>query len=186
MAFDMDGLMFNTEELYEVVAGEILRRRGKQCCGELLDAMMGRQPPVALQIMIDWYELDATVELIAAETDAIFAEILDSRLATMPGLLELLDAAEAAGIPKAVATSSGRRFVERVLARFDLQPRFEFVLTAEDVALSKPHPEIYLTAASRFGLSPERLMVLEDSQTGCQAALAAGAVTVAVDRKSTL
>jgi HAD superfamily hydrolase (TIGR01509 family) len=186
MAFDMDGLMFNTEELYEVVTDEILRRRGKQCCGELLDAMMGRQPSVALQIMIDWYQLDATVEQIAAETEAIFAEILDSRLAMMPGLLELLDAAEAAGIPKAVATSSGRRFVERVLARFDLQPRFEFVLTAEDVASSKPHPEIYLTAARRFGLSPERLMVLEDSQTGCQAALAAGAVTVAVPHGQSL
>ena len=180
IAFDMDGLMLNTEELYELVAKEILRRRGKQCSGDLLDAMMGRQPPVAIQIMIDWYELDDTVAQLAAETDAIFAGILDSRLATMPGLLELLDAAELAGIPKAVATSSGRQFVERVLARFDLQSRFEFVLAAEDVAESKPHPEIYLTVANRFGLSPARLMVLEDSQTGCQAAMAAGAVTVAV------
>ena len=117
LVFDMDGLMFNTEELYEFVADEILRRRGKQCSGELIDAMMGRQPPVAIQIMIDWCQLDDTVQEIAAETEAIFAEILESRLATMPGLLELLDAAEATGIPKAVATSSGRRFVESVLAR---------------------------------------------------------------------
>jgi HAD superfamily hydrolase (TIGR01509 family) len=186
LVFDMDGLMFNTEELYEFVADEILRRRGKQCSGELIDAMMGRQPPVAIQIMIDWCQLDDTVQEIAAETEAIFAEILESRLATMPGLLELLDAAEATGIPKAVATSSGRRFVESVLARFDLHPRFEFVLTAEDIAQSKPHPEIYLTAADRLGLDPQRLMVLEDSQTGCQAALAAGAFTVAVPHGQSL
>jgi HAD superfamily hydrolase (TIGR01509 family) len=186
LAFDMDGLMFNTEELYELVAERILERRGKQCCGELLDAMMGRQPPVAIQIMIDWHQLDDTVAEIAAETEEIFTQILDDRLAMMPGLPELLDAVEAAGIPKVVATSSGRQFVESVLGRFDLQPRFEFVLTAEDVVESKPHPEIYLTAAARLGLPAEQLMVLEDSQTGCQAAMAAGALTVAVPHGQSL
>ncbi len=180
VVFDLDGLMFNTEELYQHVGAEILRRRGKLFEADLLDAMMGRPASVALQMMIDWHALDSTVEALAAETDAIFATLLDERLDVMPGLLELLAGLEAADIPKAIATSSGPDFVEAVLAKFVLAPRFQFILTCDDVRRGKPHPEIYLLAASRFGLESHEVLVLEDSQNGCRSAVAAGAVTVAV------
>jgi beta-phosphoglucomutase-like phosphatase (HAD superfamily) len=87
---------------------------------------------------------------------------------------------EANAIPKAIATSSGRRFVENVLGRFELAPRFEFILTSEDIVEGKPHPEIYLLAAQRFALGTHQLMVLEDSENGCKSAVAAGAFVVAV------
>ena len=180
VVFDLDGLMFNTEELYQWVGGELLRRRGCTFDGELLDAMMGRQQRVALQIMIDWHNLSDTVEVLATETEQIFELILGERLALMPGLTELLGALETANIPKAVGTSSGRRFVKNVLSRFGLEPRFQFMLTAEDVVEGKPSPEIYLTAAKHFGIDPSEMMVLEDSQNGCRAAVAAGAFAVAV------
>ena len=98
----------------------------------------------------------------------------------MPGLLELLDALERAGIPKAIATSSSRELVVACLEPFRMQGRFQFILAAEDIVNGKPHPEIYLTAARRFGVPPAEMTVLEDSQNGCLAAAAAGAVTVAV------
>ncbi len=87
---------------------------------------------------------------------------------------------EAAEIPKAIGTSSGLRFVTNCLSRFTLRPRFEFVLTCEDVTDGKPHPEIYLLAAQRFGIAPAEMLVLEDSQNGCRAAVAAGTFAVAV------
>jgi len=180
VVFDLDGLMFNTEELYQFVGGEVLRRRGKSFEPELLHRMMGRPGSVALQMMIDWHGLPDTVERLAAESDEVFAEILETRLETMPGLLELLSTLEAAGIPKAIATSSRRSFTENVLGRFDLAPRFEFLLTAEDVTRGKPDPEIYQTAAERLALACGELMVLEDSANGCAAAAAAGTYTVAV------
>lgn len=180
VVFDLDGLMFNTEELYQQVGRELLGRRGKEFTTELLDAMMGRRPQQALRIMIDWHSLDATVEQLAAESAEIFVPVLDAQLAPMPGLLHLLDALEAAAIPKAVATSSNRRFTDDVLGRFALGPRFEFVLTAEDVRQGKPHPEIYQTAAARLSLRPEDILVLEDSANGCRAAVTAGMVVVAV------
>ena len=180
VVFDLDGLMFNTEELYQDVGAELLRRRGCQFTIELLNQMMGRPSRVALQIMIDWHSLDATVEQLASETEQIFPMFLDSRLAFMPGLAELLAALEQAGLPKAIATSSSRRFVTNVLSRFDLEPRFAFVLTAEDVVQGKPHPEIYQKAAQRLGLAPSQVMVLEDSQNGWLAAAAAGTLAVAV------
>ncbi|MGD9644912.1 MAG: HAD family hydrolase [Pirellulales bacterium] len=180
VVFDLDGLMFNTEELYQFVGGEVLRRRGKTFDADLLDAMMGRPGSVALQLMIDWHQLVDTVEQLATESDEVFAGILGEQLETMPGLLELLAALERAGIPKAIATSSRRTFVTDVLSRFDLEPRFEFILTAEDVVQGKPFPEIYQRAAARFGLEPQQTLVLEDSENGCRAAAAAGAFTIAV------
>ncbi len=180
VVFDLDGLMFNTEALYQQVGTELLARRGKRFEAELLDRMMGRPNAVALQIMIDWHGLSDTVPLLADESEQIFAGILDEQLECMPGLLVLMDALESAGIPKAIATSSGQRFVQNVLRRFDFVPRFKFILTSEDVVEGKPHPEIYQTAAARLGLPPRQVMVLEDSENGCRAAVAAGAFTVAV------
>ncbi|HWB08755.1 MAG TPA: HAD family phosphatase [Pirellulales bacterium] len=178
--FDLDGLLFNTEELYQQVGSELLRRRGHEFGAELLHAMMGRPARVSLQMMIDYHALEDTVETLAEETAEIFPAILDERLAFMAGAPELLAALEEAGVPKAVATSSGRRFTRDVLGRFELEPRFEFLLTAEDVVEGKPHPEIYLKAAARFGVQPAKIVVFEDSQNGCRAAVAAGARAIAV------
>ncbi|MEX2176887.1 MAG: HAD family phosphatase [Pirellulaceae bacterium] len=180
VVFDLDGLMFNTEELYQDVGSELLRRRGYVFTPELLDQMMGRPSQVALQIMIDTHTLKATVEELVAETDEIFPEILRTRLAPMPGLVELLAALERHNVPKGIATSSRRSFVERVLGAFAFEPRFSPILTSEDIVEGKPHPEIYLLAASRLSIAPAEMLVLEDSQNGCRAAVAAGAIAVAV------
>ena len=130
--------------------------------------------------MIRWHALEATVDELSSETDVIFSEILREKLACMPGLVELLAALEAAGIPKAIATSSSPQFVAKVLDRFQLASRFQFILTSDDIVEGKPNPEIYLKAAERFGLPPADLLVLEDSYNGCQAAIRAGTFAVAV------
>ena len=98
----------------------------------------------------------------------------------MPGLCARLDALESAAIPKAVATSSGRAFVDEVLGRFELGNRFSFILASEDVTHGKPDPEIYRRAADRFDISTGQMLVLEDSQTGLTAAISSGARAVAV------
>lgn len=180
VVFDLDGLLFNTEELYNFVGTELLRRRGKDFPPELLHKIMGRPQPIALQLMIDWHGLDATVEILMAETEGVFAEILEHQLEFMPGAADLLLALDAARIPKAIATSSGRKFATDILGRFQLEPRFNFILTCENVTHGKPDPEIYLLAANRFNISPAEMLVLEDSQNGCRAAVAAGAFAVAV------
>ncbi len=180
VVFDMDGLMFNTEDVYSEVGSRLLRRRGHEFTPELKHRMMGLTPHASFEIMIAHCNLAETWEALAAESNRIFLEILDGRLQPMPGLMKLLDALERAGIPKAIGTSSCRELLEACLKPFDLAGRFQFILTAEDVTQGKPHPEIYLTAARRFGIAPAEMMVLEDSANGCRAAAAAGAYTVAV------
>jgi HAD superfamily hydrolase (TIGR01509 family) len=180
VVFDLDGLMFNTEQLYQEVCAMMLQRRGHDWTQDLLDAMMGRPTPVAMAIMIEHRGLDDTVEELIVETDETFLDILDGRLEPMPGVFDLLAALEAHDVPKAIATSSGRAFVENVLDRFGLAPRFAEILTAESVTEGKPHPEIYLKAASALGRDPSEVLVLEDSENGCRAAVAAGMFAVAV------
>ena len=180
VAFDLDGLLVNTEELYQHVGTELLRRRGHSFEPDLLDAMMGRPQQVSLKIMIEWHGLTDTIEMLATETGEIFVSLLDTQLRTMPGAMELLDLLDARGIARGVATSSGPDFAHDVLGRMGIRDRFAFVLTSADVTHGKPHPEIYRTAAQRLAVDPGAMLVLEDSQAGCKAAVAAGAVAVAV------
>lgn len=180
VVFDMDGLMFNTEDVYTLVGSQMLARRGHTFTAELKNKMMGLRPQPTFEAMIGHCGLSDTWEQLACESNRLFVELLHDHLATMPGLLDLLDALEQADIPKAIGTSSSRKLVEECLQPFKLQERFQFVLAAEDITHGKPHPEIYLTAARRFGVPPQEMAVLEDSQNGCLAAVAAGAFAVAV------
>jgi HAD superfamily hydrolase (TIGR01509 family) len=180
VAFDLDGLMFNTETVYRELTREVLAIRGRNCPDELLDAMMGRPAEEAFQVMIDWHGLEESMEALSAEAERLFIPMLDGHLSPMPGLWDLLDYLESREIPKVVATSSRRRLAIQVLERFDMPRRFEKILTIDDVTEGKPAPEIYLLAAETLRTPPQNLMVLEDSVVGCQAGAAAGAHVVAV------
>ncbi|MEW4488199.1 HAD family phosphatase [Thalassoglobus sp. JC818] len=180
VAFDLDGLMFNTEEVFNRTGTEVLRRRGKVPHPELFMSMMGRRADEAFQVMIDMMELTDSIPELKSESEEVFGVFLDEMVAPMPGLLDLLDRIEQRNLPKAVATSSHRAFLENLLTRFELMDRFHHTLTAEDVTLGKPHPEIYLTAAERLNVRPEQMLVLEDSENGTRAAAAAGAHVISV------
>ncbi len=184
--FDMDGLMFNTEDIYNVVGDTILKPRGHEFTRELKLLMMGLPGTRAFQVMVDHCQLEDTPEALKSECEALFSELLPREIQTMPGLLELLERLEQLGIPKAVATSSQLRFANIALNQFDLMPRFKFVLTAESVVKGKPHPDVYLLAAKKMALEPSQLLVLEDSVTGSQAAAAAGTTVIAVPTEHSL
>lgn len=180
VAFDMDGLMFDTEDVYWKAADRLLGRRGFPYTDELCADIMGRPPRYCFEKFIEVYHLPETWLELQAESEELFLEFLRDGYSAMPGLFGLLDKIEAESLPKAVCTSSARRILEAVLARDRLLPRFQFVLTAEEITHGKPSPEIYLTAAKKFGVSPSEMVVLEDSAAGCRAAKAAGAVCYAV------
>ena len=180
VVFDMDGLMFNTEDLYDQVGDVILKKRGHRFTRELKLSMMGKPGQDAFEVMIAHCGLSDSVEQLQVETAALFAELLPREIRTMPGLLELLALLEEHAVPKGIATSSHERFANIALGQFNLRERFKFVLTAESVTRGKPHPEVYLLAAETMGISPESMLVLEDSFVGSQAAAAAGACVIAV------
>ena len=185
VAFDCDGLMFNTEDVFERAGHELLGRRELKFSSEVRGLMLGRRAEEAFTALIDHFGLPDTVAELIAEGDAIFARHLPDLLEPMPGLFDLLDDLDRRGMPLAVATSSGRAYLDDLLGRFGLADRFAATLAAEDVSRGKPHPEIYRAAADRLGVRPAELMVLEDSGTGLRAAAEAGTVAVAVPNRHT-
>jgi HAD superfamily hydrolase (TIGR01509 family) len=184
-ALDLDGLIANTEDLYEQAGETVLRRRGKTYDADLREKMMGRPVADALQIMIHCHALPDPLDDLMCECREVLEALLAASLAPMPGLDVLLDDLQAAHVPAAVATSGTREYADFVLTRLNVKSRFQFVLTAEDIRRGKPDPEVYLLAAERLQLKPRQMMVLEDSANGCRAAVTAGAFTVAVPNRHT-
>jgi HAD superfamily hydrolase (TIGR01509 family) len=185
VAFDLDGTIVNSEDLYQHAGDAVLRRRGKLHDPALRAQMMGRPVVDAVQIMIDYHQLPDPLDDLMRECREALEELMATSLAAMPGVNELLDELDKKGTSYAVATSGTRDYADYVLTRLDIRERFQFVLTAEDVARGKPNPEIYLLAARRFGIEPHAMMVLEDSANGCRAGVAAGAFTVAIPNDHT-
>ncbi|HEV3119279.1 MAG TPA: HAD family phosphatase [Gemmataceae bacterium] len=181
VVFDLDGLMIDTEPIFEESARRLLARRERTLLPHVLQAMMGTPARDALKLFAEAHGLCETVEELRMESSRLFAEVLGEKaVPLMPGVLELLDRLERKGTPRAVATSSSRRYVERILMPHNLLHCFAFVLTCDDVTYGKPAPEIYEKAAARFGHAAAEMLVLEDSPNGLRAAKAAGARCIVV------
>ncbi len=185
VCFDLDGLMFNTEDVFYVSAEVLLQRRGLNMSRGAMDAMLGLRPLESFRAFCDYLNLKEEPADLLAESRVIFYEMLDEHLKPMPGLFDLLSLIEAKPLPKAVATSSHQDYLERIFNRFDLVRRFPIRLTAESVTHGKPNPEIYLKAAELLGVKPANMLVLEDSGTGTRAAAAAGAFIVSIPHEHT-
>ena len=185
VCFDLDGLMFNTEDVFYVSADVLLQRRGMRMSRGAMDVMLGRRPLESFRAFCDHLGLNEEPADLLAESRLIFHDMLNEHLKPMPGLFELLQLIEARPLPKAVATSSPRDYLENIFDRFDLVSRFPIRLTAESVTHGKPNPEIYLKAADHLGVHPENMLVLEDTETGTRAAAAAGAFIVSVPHEHT-
>jgi HAD superfamily hydrolase (TIGR01509 family) len=180
VAFDLDGLMFDTEALFVRVLRGFLRERGREMTPEIMAAMIGRRAAEAYPVLKRLTGFEESPADLLAEIRRRFTAEVDSAVHPTPGLIALLAHLEHRGIPRAVATSSRREYAERLIERHGLREHFTFLLGAEDVTNGKPDPEIYRTAARRFEIEPRQLLVLEDSPPGLAAAKAAGAFAVGV------
>ncbi|HUG19317.1 MAG TPA: HAD family phosphatase [Planctomycetaceae bacterium] len=185
VVFDLDGLMFNTEDVFDISGNELLQRRGLRMTDEIRNAMLGRRPTEAIANMLQLTGIREEVDRLITESHEIFFGLVDEHLKPMTGLFELLDHLEQIDMPKAVATSSPRNYMQNILNRFTLLERFHETFTAEDVERGKPEPDIYLKAAKRLGISPHQMMVLEDSEAGTKAASSAGAIAISVPHRHT-
>ena len=180
IAFDMDGLLLNTEHLYDVVINDLLSTRGQSFTRETKLAMMGRGAQPALKILKERHNLTEDWTSLAQEIESRLIRILPDKLGLMPGVQILLDKIKQCDRPAVVVTSSPRSFAVTALRQVDILERFEFLVCGEDVERGKPAPDIYMKAAEKLGVPPHQILALEDSHTGSRAAVAAGFHTIAV------
>ena len=185
IALDMDGLLLNTEDLYEEVGQILMSKRGKPYREEVRKKMIGLPAPKAFGVLIANEGLQETWQELLKETEEIFEGILEERLQTMEGVENLMVSIHRRDLPRCVATSSTRAFATKALGLVGLLKQIDFVVTAEEVPQGKPYPDIYLEAAKRMGAKASNMLVLEDSETGTKAGVSAGAYVVSVPNRHT-
>ena len=179
--FDMDGLMLDTEVLGPQTWRHAAAAIGIEFDVGLLPSMTGRNHRDNRALLRQHYGPAYPVEQLTAACLAAFDAIVAREgIAQKPGLSELLDWLEVENVPRAVATSTGRDRAAAQLAQQGLLERFALLVGGNEVGTGKPAPDIFLLAASRLGVAAAGCVVLEDSDPGMRAALAAGMMPIMV------
>ncbi len=169
--FDMDGLMFDTEPLYERTWGQAVAEQGGVFTREIHNHMMGRSKADSAQILRRFYGADFPVDKVIERQNPLFFEALKTEdIPAKKGLFPLLDELERRGLKKAVASSSRREKIDFLLLKHRLSNRFTCTVSGQEAHASKPDPAIFLLAAEKLGEAPANILVLEDSNAGIRAA----------------
>src|SRR4051812_1244966 len=130
--FDMDGVLFDTETLYEQAALAAARELGFEMTTTFFRSTVGSPWHVNRGRLLEEYGQDLAVDQLNATAGGIFRTLADSRSLLKPGVLDLLDLLDELGLPRAIATSSSRPTVERHLLAHDLAGRFDGIVAHGD------------------------------------------------------
>jgi HAD superfamily hydrolase (TIGR01509 family) len=120
------------------------------------------------------------VQRLADRKEKLYREGIRGKVVAMPGVTELIHGLKAAGFHLAIGSSTPRANVDLVLSELGIQDLFQVIVAGEDVTKGKPDPQVFLLAAERLGIPPERCLVVEDAVAGVRAALDGGMKALAV------
>ena len=183
VVFDLDGLLLQSEEVWDAVREEYVRERGGRYDDEIQRAMMGMSST-------EWSRYLHRTAGVPDEPEEINAEVVRRMLASyrehLPLVAGAVEAVErlAAQFPLGLASSSNRELIDAVLEVAGLGRFFAATVSSEEVAHGKPAPDVYLEAARRLGVEATRCTAVEDSHGGIRSAKAAGMRVVAVPNPS--
>ena len=131
--------------------------------------------------ILGWTEDAGEIRRLSLRKEELYREVVRERgVEALPGVRDLLAALRVRGIPCVVGSSTHRENIELSLGLLKLGAAFAALVTAEDVSHGKPDPEVFLCAAQKIGMAPERCVVFEDALVGIEAAHRAGMRVVAV------
>jgi HAD superfamily hydrolase (TIGR01509 family) len=179
--FDMDGLLIDSERAISAAWVE-----GAQALGFKLEMhdfvqVIGRAAPESDAILIDLLGSEQAFRDTAAQAHALLQHEGGAPVFPLKsGVLPLLEALHAAGIPCGVASSSRVEEIRHRLGHVDVLKYFRCVTGGDEVTHGKPDPSLYLLAAARLGVAPDECIAFEDSENGARAAQAAGVRVVIV------
>ncbi|MFN3202394.1 MAG: hexitol phosphatase HxpB [Bradymonadia bacterium] len=179
--FDMDGLLMDSEPHWRQAELEVFRPLGVPLTEEMCLQTMGLRIDEVVQYWLDrhpWADPD-----IPAVADQIVERLVVRILSEgegLPGAVEAVRRCKARGLRMALATSAPKSVIPATLTALGIQDAFEVLCSAEDDALGKPHPAVYLRAAESLRLPPQRCLAFEDSINGMVSARAAQTIVIAV------
>ena len=178
--FDMDGLIFDTEALYQEAFLAAATAGGHDLPAEIIQRAIGVPWLQSRVFLLERMGPDFPMDQYFAQMVAHFDMLAATQLRLKPGVVELLDFLDEIALPRCIATSSAHSTVQSHLSAHGLVERFHAVIGHGDYTASKPAPDPFLTAARRLGVEPALCLALEDSDNGVRSASAAGMMTFMV------
>lgn len=183
VVFDLDGVILDTEELWNEVREGLARERNGRWTDSAQEDMMGMSSTEWSRYMHDVVGLEEPPEEINREVVRRMLERYSERLPLIDGAVEAVERL-AAVWPLGLASSSNRELIDRALEVSGLARYFRATVSSEEVARGKPAPDVYLEAARRLGVEAERSAAVEDSASGIRSAHAAGMRVIAVPNRA--
>jgi HAD superfamily hydrolase (TIGR01509 family) len=180
VVFDMDGLLFDTEVLSQEAIQLAAAEGGHEVAIDVFNRTVGLSWAQSRALLLSHFGEAFPVDQFQEAWVRHFWMIAETRLALKLGALELLDTLDQFRLPRAIATSSSRRTVERHLTAHNLMGRFAEIVGHDDYEKGKPAPDPFLKAAERLGVEPHLCLALEDSHNGVRSASSAGMMTIMV------
>ena len=178
--FDMDGLLLDTEVLWQRAEEELFAAHGAVFSHEDKMRVIGTSFEHTAEFFADRLgEPQERGAALVEEMIEMMHAALQRDVEGRPGAMELV-ARLRGRVPLGLASNSPRRLVDAALRTAGLLTTFDAVVTAEDVPRAKPAPDLYLLACERLGVAPRDALALEDSASGVAAAKAAGLTCIAV------
>jgi len=173
--FDMDGLMIDTESVSGHAWLRAAAEVGVAIPEQVILGMVGLSVNKCLDHVAAHFQDRSLAEKLSQRCRHHYHELMSTgELRLKPGIIEVLDWVQSQAIPHAVATSTQRLMCDIKLQRTGLGPYFQHTVAGDEVANTKPAPDVYLAAAALLDITPAACVVLEDSLIGMRAALAAG------------
>jgi len=177
--FDLDGVLVDSEQLWNGVKEELVRETGGRWHDGAPTTMMGMSSPEWSRYLRD----DLGVPLETGEINRQVVQRMEEgyrrTLPLLPGAAEAVRAL-AARWPLALASSANRELIDLVLELAGFGDAFGATVSSEEVERGKPAPDVYLAAARRLGVEPTQCVAIEDSSSGLRAAAAAGMTVIAI------
>jgi HAD superfamily hydrolase (TIGR01509 family) len=181
VVFDMDGVLIDSEPVWERVRRKFVADRGGRWPDDAQDRMMGMSTAEWSTYISEDFGLRLSPQQVSDLVIQAMAAEYEAHLPLLPGALDAVRALSAEW-PLAVASSAPKSLIEAVLDAADLRPAFRAEVSSEEVERGKPAPDVYLEAAKRLGVLPTACAAVEDSANGLRSAAAAGLTVIAVPR----
>jgi HAD superfamily hydrolase (TIGR01509 family) len=179
--FDLDGTLADTEPLSQAAWAAVIARHGHEPTADELASLPGKSFTQAYRVFADQISLPGEDAIFAEHSEHLFPAI-DGDLEVFADAIDVVHALSERGVPLALVSASRRPRVERTLRAAGVADRFDVLVCGGEAPRPKPTPDPYLLAARRLAVEPACCVVVEDTASGAEAGLAAGARVIVLER----
>lgn len=178
--FDLDGVLADSEPWWNQIDAKLLGEYGVTYRGEYHSNVLGVSYGLAVEFYKNAFDISASVEELMRRRGEIATEFFANRVGLFPSAKTTLEELRQMKLGLALATSSVRASARPFLERTGIRSLFDVIVTGDEVARGKPHPDIYLFTAEKLQVDTDRCLVVEDALAGIAAAKAANMRVAAI------